>query len=378
MKKQVRTSVNKIEVESSSVPLTGDRPVSRHHYEFNLFEVGRLLLDRRKWIFGIVIPVMLLAAGKLLMTPNVYMSRATILPSGKTSDFSSIKELVGLGGGIGMVDENSSALYPLILQSDLIKDSVLTRTYDIEFKGEPLRIVPSKYFGRTDPHRLRKALAGATNIIANKRNGEIYVAVETEYPELSRALVTEYLRQLETYNHFVRKSSARENQRYLEQRLTEAGRDLAQAEEEVRLFREANSNWAASTNADILDELTRLERELQIKSTAYLFLQQQLESAKFNARKDIPIIRVLDQPSLPTIKSGPKRTITVLLAGMIAFMLTVLGIFFADLWKQFTGGPNKQEYAEFQDQFNEAFPRSTRALTLIKRSMNKRNKEVSV
>ncbi len=347
-----------------------------NRYELNLFEVGKLIVSKRKMVYAIVFPVVFLTALIMFTTPNVYQSKAIILPTGGTDNMRTIKELVGLGGAMNMGKENSSELYPLILQSNLIRDSVLSQEYDITFEGEKLHIIPSEYFGQTDPTRLRKALAGATVIKANKRTGEIYMSVETEYPELSKAILTEYLNQLENYNRHVRKSSARENQRYLEARLKESTAELHKAEEAIRAFREVNSNWASTTNADILNELTRLERDLEIKSSAYLFLQQQLEVAKLNAQKDIPILSILDTPSLPTIKSGPKRVITIFFAGVISFILAVLMIFFTDLWKQVTSGRNRREYETLKEDVTRAFPRTRKILRMIRRNRQHQREHV--
>jgi len=340
---------------------------SRNRFEINLFELGHLLVRRRKWFFAIVIPVVLLTALVMFTTPNVYQSKAIILPSRVKAKMSTIGELVGLGSGMGSADENSSVLYPLILQSNLIKDSVLSRVYDVKFKGKSIRVVPSEYFGKTDPNKLRKCLGDATTATASKRTGEVYMSVETEYPELSQAILAAYLEQLDNYNRFSRKSSAKENQRYLEERLVGAGQELEQAEDDLRSFRNANSNWAATTNADILRDLLRLERNLQIKSTTYLFLQKQLETAKFDAQKDIPIVRVLDQPSLPTIKSGPRRIITIFFSGVISFAIVLIGIFLYDLWRQGIGGSNQESYGALRRNVTQAFPRSTRILNLIRR-----------
>jgi uncharacterized protein involved in exopolysaccharide biosynthesis len=346
-------------------------------FEINFFELGQLLVRQRKWIFGIVIPVVFLVALKMFATPNVYQSHAIILPTGIKEDVAALEGLVGLSGAGSAPQENSSIFYPLILQSDLIKDSVLNQVYDITFKGKPMRVTLAEYFGKDDPNRLRKSLGDATMVSATKLTREIHTSVETKYPELSRAILSEYLEQLENYNRFTRKSSAKENQRYLEQRLEQAGRELAETEERLKEFREANGNWANSTDAVILRDLLRLQRDQEMKSNSYLFLEKQLEMARFDAQKDIPIVRVLDQPSLPTIKSGPKRMITIFFSGVIAFALVAVGIIISDLWRQGTTGKNRGSYSSFRQDFSRAFPRSIRVLNLVRRVSRGRIRQLS-
>lgn len=337
-------------------------------FEINFFELCQLLIRQRKWIFGIVIPVMFLVALRMFTMPNVYRSEAVILPSGIPEGMGAMEELVGLSGAAGILSENSSLLYPLILQSNLIRDSVLDQVYDITFKNKPMRILLSEYFREDDPNRLRENLGDITTVTSYKRTGEIRISVETKYPELSRAILSEYLEQLENYNRFTRKSAARESQRYLEKRLVAAGRELVQAEEELKDFREANRNWANTTDPTILRDLIRLQRNLEIKTSNYLFLENKLEVAKFNAQKDIPIVRILDWPSLPTIKSGPPRMITIFFSGVIAFTLVVVGIIFSNLWRRSVSGKNRELYSSLRRDVACAFPRSTRVLHMIQRS----------
>ena len=338
-----------------------------NRFEIDPIRLGQLLLKKRRWFIGIVLSVCILTAVKLLLTPNVYTSSAVILPSGNGSELSGIRELVGLGGaGLGS-NENSSALYPLILRSNLVRDSLLGKEYVVSSGKESITVSVPEYFGQDDHNLLREALSDITEVNASKRTGEIYLAVESEYPDLSQALVREYLLQLENYNRFSRKSSARENQRYLEQRLSDANDELAAAEHALQQFREVNSNWAMTTNGEILRESGQLEREVNIRTASKLLLEKQLELAKLDAQKDIPIVRVLDQPNLPTLKSGPNRTLTLLLVGIIASLLTAIGIIVTDVISGSVRESERKSIASLRDELATTFPRSARILSLVKR-----------
>lgn len=343
-----------------------------HRYDIDLFALARLLLRRRRWIIGLAGSTFVLATIIMFSTPNRYRSHSIILPSGgKGSDMSAIKELVGIGGSIGFGQENSSALYPVILQSNLIKDSVLAQTYTFSFDDEPRTVKLSNYFGNDDPDRLRRYLSGITNISANKRTGEIRLWVETRYPQLSRAVLNEYLRQLETFNRFTRRSVARDNELYLEKRLGQAGIELAAAEKALREFRKTNADWAASTDAGILDELTRLQRNLEIRSGAEIVLQKQYEMARFNSAKDVPIVRIMDYPSLPTMKSGPRRVVTIMGLTMLVFMLTAIGIILGDLWRQMVKGGNQTAYSALCRDARQSFSGTRRVINLVRRQRSK-------
>jgi uncharacterized protein involved in exopolysaccharide biosynthesis len=68
-----------------------------------------------------------------------------------------------------------------------------------------------------------------------------------------------------------------------------------------------------------------LYRETKVQETVYELLTQQYELAKVQEAKEIPVVKVLDPPLVPTKKSFPPRTIIVALG-------TMLGVAFAMTW----------------------------------------------
>jgi uncharacterized protein involved in exopolysaccharide biosynthesis len=355
-------------------PETGDGLRSRGssagdpRYAIDLPAMAGLLLAKRRWIFGIVGTVTVLALVSLMLTPNRYTSRAIILPSGQTGgNLSTLKAMVGLSAGMSTSDENSSALFPLILSSNLVRDAVLSKEYHFSFKSEPMNVTLKDYIGIDDPDRLRRALAGVTSIRNDSRTGEIILAVETTYPELSQAVVQEYLTQLESYNLHKRKSSATENARYLERQVQEAKLALEDAENALETYRSRNAAWVESTSPEILTQTGRLTREVQLRSTAYLLLDEQFELAKLQAQKDIPIVSVLDSPSLPTLKSGPFRAFTLLSVMAISFVLVIFGIVTLDLLKQIARGSAGSSLESLSGEVTAAFPRTTRLYDVLRK-----------
>ena len=143
-------------------------------------------------------------------------------------------------------------------------------------------------------------------------------------------------RALERYLRFTRRSQARENETYLaDQRITR-GDDLRRAEDSLQQFMNVNRNWSTSSDPRLQTELARLKRDVELHAQTYLLLSQQLELARLEVQKDIPIVRVLDEPTLPTQKSGPRRTFTTLLIGCLAFLVCAIWLFVRDLWRQGT------------------------------------------
>ena len=310
---------------------------------------------------------MIFTAVVMLFSPNYYVSTASILPSGKVDNMSALKEVVGLSSSANM-DENSSALFPIILKSRIVADSILARTYTIESDEKQLQIVPSVYFGSNDPDELRQGLDAATSITVEKKTGDIHIAVETRYPQLSQAFVQTYLNALEDFNLNRRKSVAHQNAQYLVAQSARALDSLKLAEDALADFRSHNADWAGSTNAAVLGDLTRLQREVEVKTSTYIYLQQQLEMARIDEQKDVPIVRVLDTPSLPTLKSRPRRLLSVLLAGLAAFLLTTLAVLIREHLKRESTGAVSTELADLKNKVQSHMPVASRMLRLVNKS----------
>ncbi len=358
----------------SSTDAHDRQSTSRYQFDINIFELGRLLVSRRRFIVGMTVSIMIITAVYLFLQPNLYTSTAVILPSGNTTNLSALENLVGLSGDMGNYDENSSSMYPVILNSNLVVDSIANSLYAFRDGGRTYAMTLSDYFGIDNPDRLRRAVRNVTAIKADQRTGEIYVGVETAYPELSRAVVTGYLNRLEDFNLHKRRSQAGDNEKYLARQLVTARAEMQKAEDNLESFQKANLDWALSGSPEILKELGRLQREVDVKSATYAMLAREHEMAKLDVQKDIPIVRLLDPPSLPTMKSGPFRRNIILFSGVVAFMLAVMMVFVRHFMRQLTSGPEKDQYDSLRDDVVRSFPRTHRIVnrvrtTLVERSL---------
>lgn len=349
----------------------GSKVTQNSPHEIDILRLVTRLFQKRRVIACTVLGVMIITAIWMLSTPNVYTSVATVLPSGKTNNLGALQAMIGMASSSQMLEENSSALYPLILRSALIQDGVIDQTYQIATEDGYEYISLAEYFGVEDRDKLRQALRGATRIEANSRTGEIRIAVETRYPDLSQAIVQQYLDELENFNRNKRQSSARNNQKYLAARLALAEHTLHVLEDSLVAFRAANANWAESTDPQLLAEQQRLVREVEIRTQAYLLLTEQHELARFEAQKDIPLVRILDEPRLPTQKSGPYRTGAVLMSGAVTFIFLVVWIILMDLLRHiFKASPDISQN-NLKSELREAYPR----LLKIKRAAKKVGKK---
>jgi uncharacterized protein involved in exopolysaccharide biosynthesis len=336
-----------------------------YRFEVNAFELARILLSRRRLIAALTLATMILTALYMFSKPNLYTSTAVILPSGKVDNISALEHLVGIAGQVNGYDENPSAMFPVVLNSNLIVDSVARMTYTFRHKGESHTMTLAEYFGIENPDRLRQAVRSVTAVTADQRTGEIYLRVETKYPELSQRVAANYLARLEDFNRHKRRSHARNNEQYLDRQLTVANKELRDAEDNLEAFQKANLDWAVSGSPEILKELGRLQRDVQVKSTTYAMLAQELERSRLEVHKDIPVVQLLDSPSLPTVKSGPFRRNIILLSGAVAFIIAVCIIMVWHFAAQLVAGPEKNDFEALRHDVTAAFPRANRIVNRL-------------
>jgi len=353
-------------------PISAKPEINRSEYvpdiEIDPIEFGRSLLRHRRLIIRTTAAAMILTAAVMLLTPNQYTSSASILPSGNENRLSGLMDLAGsfgLSSSGGLAAENSSALYPSILLSNHVVDGVLTGEYQkITSEGwAQLRL--SEYFDRRDANELRADLRRLTAISTDKKLGIVKISVETKHPHLSQAVLSSYIEELEEFLTVKRRTQARANVAYLADQIALQEVELVTAEEVLREFMSVNRNWNSSSDPDLQTDLARLQRDVAIEATTVHLLKEQLELASLEAQKSIPIVRILDEPSLPTIKSGPHRTASTLFVGILVFSILLTGMFLRHLWQRSLSAGDERINV-LREEVCDAFPRSSRLLRLTR------------
>jgi uncharacterized protein involved in exopolysaccharide biosynthesis len=76
-----------------------------------------------------------------------------------------------------------------------------------------------------------------------------------------------------------------------------------------------------------------LERQVTMKETLYETLTKQYELAKVQEAKEIPAIKILDEPELPERKSWPHRSIIAILGALVSTFAGVAWIIACKLWE---------------------------------------------
>jgi len=119
--------------------------------------------------------------------------------------------------------------------------------------------------------------------------------------------------------------------------------EVRRLENEVRRYREAlaavRTGETGETAPDLLNgivlaplstmpalalEYARLRRDVEVLNNVYLFLVQELETAKIQEAKDTPTLQVLDAPVPAQLRTRPIRKVMVAVGGLIGLVVGVL------------------------------------------------------
>jgi len=307
----------------------------------NLFEIIGLIAKKRKTLIAVTLSMFVISLVWLyFFTPNYYSSRAAILPSDNPEIYAGFRHFTWMGALQTPYDETSSMLFPEMLRSNRITDAVISANYRFFHNGQETTTTISEYFGTNNVDEIRDRLNGIYKIEYDKYgNGVIYLVAVTRYPGLSQGILKTALAALEDFNRDKRKTRARGNIEYLENEIEDKKAGLILAEERLAAFRSANQNYYKTTDPDLLKTEARLEREIRVIDETLTLLQTRLEENSLDAARDIASLKILDRPTLPKIKSSPRRLTSAIMLAVIAFFLSAVAILFLEFFRDWSGIP---------------------------------------
>lgn len=265
-----------------------------------------------------------------LVIPREWTARVVLLPT-DDGDGGFPSQLSGLASSFGFQfpfgPASQSDLYPTILASDRL----LGRLLDQQFRAKdgttkPLLAIlstgdPDSYTTRMKAlRRLRKRVVQAQK---DSETGIVSLEVTTGSAALSADVANALTALLESYLIEVRQQDGTKNRAFIDDRLAEASAALAQAEEGLTEFREANRRISGSPELQRTE--ARLQRDLMIQEQVFLELRKQKEIADIESVKNTPVLKVLDPAQPPIRPSRPLRSLMVV-AGLL------LGAFLAVSW----------------------------------------------
>jgi uncharacterized protein involved in exopolysaccharide biosynthesis len=358
--------------------------------EISLLDLLIVLAKHKRIVLGVPFAAAIAAAVVSLLLPNIYTGTTRILPPQQSASAASalLNQLGGALGGLGGLAggalgvRNPNDLYVGMLRSRTIADNLISR-FDLGKVYDESRLSDAR-------KRLEKETliaAGKEGIITvevddrdPKRAAELANAYVDELMKLTRVLaVTEAsqrrlffeqqllqakdnltaaelaarkglqkggLAQVDAQGRSMIEVTARLRAQISVKEVqigamrtfaAEGNPELQRTQQELEALRrelgrvEGSSPTAALGKGDAtgntgLDNLGRL-RDVKYYEFLYELLAKQYELAKIDEAKDATVVQVMDKAIEPDRKSKPRRSLIVLLFGVLAFLASILWVF---------------------------------------------------
>jgi capsule polysaccharide export protein KpsE/RkpR len=225
----------------------------------NWLDVGEYLWSRRVSVFWWAL-VGTALSGLLAYRICFYEATAQVMPPDTGSNSLSSLALPGLlrapgtSNLAGLATEmfgmkTSGALFVKVLESRTVEDNLVNQ-FDLRTRYS--------WHGKMYYEDARSKLESRTKISEDKKSGVISITVKDRNPDLAKAMADEYVKQLDRLVVQVATSAARREREFLEQRLQEEKKILADSEQRF-------SKFASSSMALDVPEQTRVMLEASAK-----------------------------------------------------------------------------------------------------------------
>jgi uncharacterized protein involved in exopolysaccharide biosynthesis len=300
------------------------------------------------------------------LTPTTYTATSTFLPQtaqpggGLSGSLGGLASLAGINlntvGGVG--GEISPSLYATVLASSPFQKRILDSkvivngdsiTYRDYLSNQPISSISTvqKYtiglpgtilslFSSTKPitlslpvsygliplddkeDGLRNSLVDKINLTNDKEDGFVSLSVVEGDPLIAAqvAKVTEEVLQDWIIEHKIKNAKAQYD--FIEKQFDTKQKEFFSVQEQLANYTDRNQNVLSAT---YLTRLERLQAEYDLVNTVYSELAKQKEQAAIQLSKDTPTFSVLDPVKVPKQKTGPKKSLYIL----VSFFLGLIG-----------------------------------------------------
>jgi len=180
---------------------------------------------------------------------------------------------------------------------------------------------------KRDLDRALKQLSRHITTKFDTKSSVITISVKHRDPKVAMAICNLIVRGLRRFDLEVRVTQARASVGFLQERQEEARQNLTLAEDRLVSFRDANARIGNAPG--LLVQQKRLERSVDLNEGLYTLIVKQLEMARVQEKKELPVFAVID----PAVEPNEPDSFSPLVAAAIAalfsttmFLLYRLGI----------------------------------------------------
>lgn len=298
-------------------------PLVGHSRDLTIAWVGAVIL--RRWQLTMALP--LAVAGAALaataLMPARYASVASFQPVPRRLAVTGIGALgafAQLSPSLGTRSPDSPHFYADLLRSrELLERALLSRIppNGAGARRRLLDVLDPR--GDTPEERLEsgvRRLRRMVSTMVDPRTSIVTFAVTAREALTAQATVALLLDGLNEAIVRRRSLQAGESRRFAEARLHAADSALKRAATRLRAFRSANRRWEESRA--LAFEEARLRRDLMLREEIYVALSRQMELALIEETNAVPVLTIVNAPTLPQRRSGPRPPLAGLAAAIMA------------------------------------------------------------
>ena len=264
----------------------------------------------------------------------VYLTTAKLLPTGEDNSLSNIQ---GLASQFGLAlpfqsgsNLSFSDIYPEIVKSRQLTGIVLEKKFNTRKFGQNqlLKNILSRQY-RLDKYDVDERFKRSSeilqdNIKVSKARLTSIVTLEVRglEPEFAVDLSNTIISESDKLQREFKTHQVSDKRSFIEERIKDVKKDLENAQEDLKGFREKN-RLVLYSPALLLEE-ERLTTEMDVKKEIFSTLKQQFELVKIEEVEEGATVQILDKPVAPYEKSSPKIFLSIFLSIFIGFGLSVV------------------------------------------------------
>ena len=281
----------------------------------------------------------------------LYISTSKIISSGGSGG--SRASMQGLaaqfGISLGAPQQETKWVYKEILKSRTIARSMLDQKFDTEKFGRQKQLFTILTSGgksaQYDEYELQikaiDALMKMIEVNEDKINGIYTIRTLANEPKFAAELNKTLIEQLDSHQKEYNNTRISEARRFVEKRLIATEEELNIAEEALKNFHDQNRRIENSPS--LLLEQQRLRREVNVLTSVFTVLKEQLENTKIQEVKESNYVIILDKPEIPIYRTKPKKKQLVIITG---FFGIGIGLFFS-LTREYYDNMSKDNKKKF-------------------------------
>jgi uncharacterized protein involved in exopolysaccharide biosynthesis len=288
-----------------------------------------------------------------LLATSIFTATAKFLPSQSPAMSARMGSIIeGGGANLGRGDDPSTDYYVALVQSPSFLRAVAVREYkDTDGTMKPLVAIYNPP-GASEAERERRAVewlgkrveVSAARTQMPNQPRIITLECRATSPTLAADICSAILDEIKRHNNDIRGSKAKQNRDFVQSQLDTAKRELDQATEGFATFTARNRKIVSPA---LEADRDRLERLVRVKEDVYNTLSRQLVLARIEEQETRPSIEMIQSPEPPLTRSSPRRTQTVMIAGIVGLFLGCVCAFAWDIMRRMNpANPDTRELRE--------------------------------